>query len=126
MMEYQRTKAVRVLRPHGPLWVKQASSQKAPRSGTLLMREHAGVLHRLMVADVGFAWNGRIYDSLSQVAFAITGTRWNGPRFFGLRNKDKGRDAIKAKAGQSLSSGSGNQSRASVDALGSTAVGGAP
>jgi hypothetical protein len=35
----------------------------------------------------GFAWNGKIYPSLSQVAFAITGTRWNGPRFFGLRDK---------------------------------------
>jgi hypothetical protein len=34
-----------------------------------------------MLAD-GFAWNGKTYPSLSQVAFAITGTRWNGPRFF--------------------------------------------
>jgi hypothetical protein len=39
-----------------------------------------------MMAD-GFAWNGRTYDSLSKVAFAITGTKWNGPRFFGLRDK---------------------------------------
>ena len=38
----------------------------------------------------GFAWNGKTYDSLSKVAFAITGTRWNGPRFFGLRDmKDR-------------------------------------
>jgi hypothetical protein len=36
----------------------------------------------------GFAWNGQTYDSLSKVAFAITGTNWNGPRFFGLRNKE--------------------------------------
>jgi len=35
----------------------------------------------------GFAWNGQIFDSLSQVAFAITGTKWNGPRFFGLRGR---------------------------------------
>jgi hypothetical protein len=35
----------------------------------------------------GFAWNGQTYDSLSKVAFAITGTKWNGPRFFGLRDK---------------------------------------
>jgi hypothetical protein len=40
-----------------------------------------------MVTAVGFAWNGKIYDSLSKVAFAITGTKWNGPRFFGLRDK---------------------------------------
>jgi len=35
-----------------------------------------------------FAWNGQTYDSLSKVAFAITGTNWNGPRFFGLRTKE--------------------------------------
>jgi len=38
-----------------------------------------------MVTPEGFAWNGKTFESLSQVAFAITGTRWNGPRFFGLR-----------------------------------------
>ena len=36
----------------------------------------------------GFAWNGQTYDSLSKVAFAITGTKWNGPRFFGFRDKE--------------------------------------
>jgi DNA modification methylase len=41
----------------------------------------------IMVMADGFAWNGRTYDSLSKVAFAITGTKWNGPRFFGLRDK---------------------------------------
>ena len=41
-----------------------------------------------MLAD-GFAWNGQTYDSLSKVAFAITGTKWNGPRFFGLREKGR-------------------------------------
>jgi Protein of unknown function (DUF2924) len=35
----------------------------------------------------GFAWNGKTYPSLSKVAFAITGTRWSGPKFFGLRDK---------------------------------------
>jgi hypothetical protein len=39
----------------------------------------------VMVVDEGFALNGKTYDSLSKVAFAITGTNWNGPRFFGLR-----------------------------------------
>jgi hypothetical protein len=41
-----------------------------------------------MVMADGFAWNGQTYDSLSKVAFAITGTKWNGPRFFGLRDKE--------------------------------------
>jgi hypothetical protein len=40
-----------------------------------------------MVVDEGFVWNGKTYDSLSGIAFAITGSKWNGPRFFGLRDK---------------------------------------
>jgi hypothetical protein len=40
-----------------------------------------------MVMLDGFAWNGRTFESLSQVAFAITRTKWNGPRFFGLRDR---------------------------------------
>ena len=51
------------------------------------MREWNGRPHRVMVVDAGFAWNGKIYDSLSKIASAITGTKWNGPRFFGLRDK---------------------------------------
>src|SRR6185437_2612200 len=53
--------------------------------GTVLVREWDRQSQRVMVMADGFAWNGRTYDSLSRVAFAITGTRWNGPRFFGLR-----------------------------------------
>jgi hypothetical protein len=56
------------------------------RPGTSLGREWNGRLQRVTVLAGGFAWNGKIYPSLSQVAFAITGTRWNGPRFFGLRD----------------------------------------
>ena len=55
--------------------------------GTVLVREWDRQSHRVMVLAGGFAWNGQTYDSLSKVAFAITGTRWNGPRFFGLRDK---------------------------------------
>jgi Protein of unknown function (DUF2924) len=56
--------------------------------GTVLVREWDRRSQRVMVMSDGFAWNGRTYDSLSKVAFAITGTNWNGPRFFGLRNKE--------------------------------------
>jgi hypothetical protein len=56
--------------------------------GTVLVREWDRRSQRVMVMADGFAWNGQTYDSLSRVAFAITGTRWNGPRFFGLRDKD--------------------------------------
>jgi hypothetical protein len=55
--------------------------------GTVLVREWNRQSHRVMVLARGFAWNGQPYDSLTKVAFAITGTRWNGPRFFGLRDK---------------------------------------
>jgi len=57
------------------------------KPGTLLVREHAGNMHRVMVMADGYAWNGTVYTSLSEAARAITGTRWNGPRFFGLRDK---------------------------------------
>jgi hypothetical protein len=57
------------------------------RPGSILMREWKGRSHRVMVVDEGFAWNGKTYDSLSKIACAITGTKWNGPRFFGLRDK---------------------------------------
>jgi hypothetical protein len=55
-------------------------------SGALLMREWRGKLERVMVLDKGFAWNGKTFGSLSQVAKAITGASWNGHRFFGLRS----------------------------------------
>jgi hypothetical protein len=55
--------------------------------GTVLVREWDRQSQRVMVMADGFAWNGQSYDSLSKVAFAITGTKWNGPRFFGLRDK---------------------------------------
>jgi len=57
------------------------------RPGTVLGREWSGQMHRVAVLANGFAWNGKTYPSLSKIAFAITGTRWNGPRFFGLRDK---------------------------------------
>jgi Protein of unknown function (DUF2924) len=55
--------------------------------GTVLAREWSGQHHRVMVLDGGFAWQGRTYNSLSEIAKAITGTKWNGPRFFGLRDR---------------------------------------
>ena len=57
------------------------------RPGTVLVREWDSQLHRVMVLADGFAWKDTIYPSLTKVAFAMTGTRWNGPRFFGLRDK---------------------------------------
>src|SRR5258705_9222482 len=64
--------------------------------GTVLVREWDRQSQRAMVMSDGFAWNGKTYDSLSKVAFAITSTKWNGPRFFGLRNKED-RSAMEAQ-----------------------------
>ena len=57
------------------------------QQGTILSREWNGRIERVAVSADGFSWNGKTYPSLSKVAFAITGTRWNGPRFFGLRDR---------------------------------------
>ncbi len=65
--------------------------------GTVLVREWDRQSQRVMVMADGFAWNGETYDSLSKVAFAITGTKWNGPRFFGLRDKED-RSAVEARS----------------------------
>ena len=54
-------------------------------SGALLVREWNGKFERVMILEQGFAWNGQTFGSLSQIAKAMTGTNWNGHRFFGLR-----------------------------------------
>ena len=60
------------------------------KAGALLVREWNGALQRVMVLEKGFAWNGKTYGSLSQIAKAMTGTSWNGHRFFGLRPAKSG------------------------------------
>jgi len=63
----------------------QASTMPLPRAGTILVREWAGVTHHVTITQDGFFWNGKTHQSLSAIARAITGTKWNGPRFFGMR-----------------------------------------
>jgi hypothetical protein len=62
-----------------------ASTTSLPRSGTVLVREWQGITHHITILNDGFLWNGSTYRSLSAIARAITGTKWNGPRFFGMR-----------------------------------------
>jgi Protein of unknown function (DUF2924) len=57
--------------------------------GSVIVRKYEGKLHEVMVASGGFYWSRQTYSSLSTIARKITGTSWNGPRFFGLRGKDK-------------------------------------
>lgn len=58
---------------------------RKPEMGTILVREWQGNAHRVTVLDDGVSFNGKRYRSLSEVAREITGSRWSGPRFFGLR-----------------------------------------
>jgi hypothetical protein len=64
--------------------IAPVGSNAALRPGTLLTREWRGALHQVMALEDGFAWNGATYRSLSEIARAITGTRWSGPKFFGF------------------------------------------
>jgi Protein of unknown function (DUF2924) len=54
------------------------------KPGTVLLREWHGTQHQVIVRDDGIVFNGKTYKSLSQIAYRITGTKWSGPRFFGL------------------------------------------
>jgi hypothetical protein len=57
------------------------------RPGTRLVREWRGVTHTALIHADGIEWRGQRYRSLSVVARKITGARWSGPRFFGLRQR---------------------------------------
>jgi hypothetical protein len=63
---------------------KRTPVRKA-ETGTILVREWQGSAHRVTVLGEGVSFNGKCYRSLSEVAREITGSRWSGPRFFGLR-----------------------------------------
>src|SRR5580700_11481202 len=68
------------------LRLKSVSRPPAPPTGSRLTREYHGELFEVEVGREGYIYAGHVYGSLSEVARLITGTRWNGPRFFGLRN----------------------------------------
>jgi hypothetical protein len=63
----------------------QADPPRRIKVGSVIIREYAGARHEVFVVANGFSWQGKTYPSLSAIAKEITGTRWNGPRFFGLR-----------------------------------------
>ncbi len=72
---------------------QEAAAESSPKRppvrkaemGTILVREWQGNAHRVTVLGDGVSFNGKRYRSLSEVAREITGSRWSGPRFFGLR-----------------------------------------
>jgi len=70
----------------GNMMVRRKCADDRPIAGTRLIREWQGIEHTVTVISDGYEWQGRPYKSLSSVARAITGTRWNGWIFFGLKN----------------------------------------
>jgi len=72
------------------------------RAGTILVREWRGVRHRVLALDEGFEHDGKRYGSLSEVARAISGTRWSGPRFFGIEERPIRKETPKSFSGAAL------------------------
>jgi hypothetical protein len=66
------------------------------KPGSILVREWKGKSHRVVVQADGFAYGEKSFANLSEIAGLITGTRWNGPRFFGLRSKTQENDETAA------------------------------
>ena len=71
----------------GNTTLRRIRADDRPIAGTRLLREYQGVEHAVTVLADGFEYEGRPYRSLSAIARAITGTRWNGWTFFGLRGR---------------------------------------
>jgi len=71
----------------GNITIRKVRGSDQPIAGTRLLRAYQGVEHTVTVLRDGYEWQGRPYKSLSAIARAITGTRWNGLVFFGLKNR---------------------------------------
>jgi hypothetical protein len=67
------------------------------KPGSELVRTWKGQTYKVTVVADGYSYNGTKFTSLSEIANRITGTRWNGPKFFGLRSEDRGRDKASNK-----------------------------
>jgi hypothetical protein len=58
-----------------------------PKTGTRYVREYDGKLHEVTILDFGYEYQGNAYRSLTEIAKVITGAKWSGPAFFGLRRE---------------------------------------
>jgi hypothetical protein len=103
--ELDRLIAALIAKPDATLTIARRA-----QSGTVLVRDWKGRSHRVMITADGFHYDERAYSNLSEIARLITGTRWNGPRFFGLRRQRRGETAVPSRGG-------------SVDAAGMAPVG---
>ena len=78
---------VRMLRELALGIATETQAAYRPKTGTRYVREHNGKLHEVTVLDDGFEYEGESYRSLTEIAKAITGTKWSGPAFFGLKRR---------------------------------------
>jgi hypothetical protein len=84
--------------------------------GTIVAREYQGERHTVTVLADGFLWQNKTYPSLSTIAHAITGTKWNGPRFFGLRVAGTPNSAVTTEALHRHDKRSAKRNRSSIQA----------
>ena len=83
----------------------EANRPRRLKSGTVLVREYQGERYTVTIVLGGYVWREATYASLSTIARAITGTSWNGQRFFGLRGGAKRAEDIKGENGTSKANG---------------------
>jgi hypothetical protein len=97
---------------------KPSELNRRLKAGTVLVREYQGERHTVTVTTEGFLWRDTTYSSLSMIAHAITGTRWNGPRFFGLRTADNPKEADSGEKPRRTKRGKQNRSSVQVSRAG--------
>jgi hypothetical protein len=85
-----RTHREQLLRKLGRQLHGKKAGLSRNRPGTRLVREWRGQLYEVTVETGGYSWNGQLYSNLSRIATEITGTKWSGPRFFGLVGPQNG------------------------------------
>src|ERR1700719_2558347 len=85
----------------------RADRPRRLKPGTVLVREYQGDRHTVTVVPNGYVWHETTYASLSVIARAITGTAWNGPRFFGLRSGGEAGGSSRVGGGGAAGGGGG-------------------
>jgi hypothetical protein len=97
---------------------KSSDLDRRLKAGTVLIREYDGERHTVTIVADGFQWQNETYSSLSTIARTITGTNWNGPRFFGLREAKEPRRSHSPESSNGESKRNKRRNRSSVQVTG--------
>jgi hypothetical protein len=73
----------------------KSRTRRLAQTGTVLVREWHGTKHQVTMLKDGFMFKGRRFESLSKIAREVTGTRWSGPLFFGLKSRREHQDGAR-------------------------------